>query len=57
MTTRNSKDDAQGLDSTQLDRTLETVSIRLRQNGAESMEIVVCGGSALILTGAVARTT
>ena len=31
--------------------------MRLRANAARPQEIVVCGGSALILTGAVARTT
>lgn len=31
--------------------------MRLRANSAEPVEIVVCGGSALILTGSVARTT
>jgi len=57
MATRNSTNKGQQLDAARLDRALETVSIRLRENGAEPTEIVVCGGSALILTGAVARTT
>jgi hypothetical protein len=47
----------QRLGSDELERAFETVSIRLRDNGAEPSEIVVCGGSALIVTGAVARTT
>ena len=36
---------------------LESLGIRLRQNGSGPFELVVCGGSALILTGAVPRTT
>lgn len=40
-----------------LETALESLSIRLRQNGSEPFELVVCGGSALILTGAVPRTT
>jgi hypothetical protein len=47
----------QELGSDELERALETVSIRLRDNGAEPTEIVVCGGSALIVTGVLARTT
>jgi len=57
MATRDTKNSDQQLDAAQLARALETVSIRLRDNGVEPQEIVVCGGSALILTGAVARTT
>ncbi len=57
MTTRNNHRNDQRLDASRLDRALETVSIRLRDNRGEPQEIVVCGGSALILTGAVARTT
>jgi len=57
MTTRNNVLSDHPLDATQLDRAFETVSIRLRANGVKPHEIVVCGGSALILTGAVARTT
>ena len=57
MTTRNSHHDDHRFDASQLDRALETVSIRLRDNRGKPQEIVVCGGSALILTGAVARTT
>jgi hypothetical protein len=57
MTTRNSHSDDQRLDASRLDRALETVSIRLRENRVKPQEIVVCGGAALILTGAVVRTT
>jgi hypothetical protein len=57
MTTRNSHPDDQQLDASRLDWALETVSMRLRDNRGEPQEIVVCGGSALILTGAVTRTT
>ena len=45
------------LDATELDRALESVAIRLQENLADPLEIVVCGGSALILTGMVTRTT
>ncbi len=44
-------------DASGLVRALETLSMRLRSNSAEPGEIVVCGGSALILTGVVPRTT
>jgi hypothetical protein len=57
MTARDNRNNDQKFDATQLDRAFETISIRLRENGAEPKEIVVCGGSALILTGAVVRTT
>ena len=40
-----------------LETALESLGIRLRQNDSGPLELVVCGGSALILTGAVARTT
>jgi len=50
-------DTSRSLDATQLDRALESVSFRLRENHSEPVEIVVCGGSALILTGTVTRTT
>jgi hypothetical protein len=45
------------LDAPGLSRALETLSMRLRANSADPIEIVVCGGSALILTGEVPRTT
>lgn len=45
------------LDSTALDLALRSLDIRLADNRAEPVEIVVCGGSALILTGMVPRTT
>ena len=40
-----------------LETALESLGIRLRQNDSGPFELVVCGGSALILTGAVSRTT
>lgn len=40
-----------------LEMALESLGIRLRQNDSDPFELVVCGGSALILTGAVPRTT
>ena len=57
MTTRNNHSDERDLGIEALQRALETVSLRLRENGAGPFEIVVCGGSALIITGVVARTT
>ena len=45
------------LDAPRLTQAFEVLSVRLRANAARPQEIVVCGGSALILTGAVARTT
>ena len=56
MTTINTNNGGQ-LDSETLDNAFESVAIRLKQNGADPIEIVVCGGSALILTGMVPRTT
>ena len=49
--------DKLSLNATQLDRALQSVAFRLQENLAQPVEIVVCGGSALILTGTVARTT
>ena len=57
MATRNNTNRSRPFDANRLGRALETVSIRLRDNRGEPHEIVVCGGSALILTGAVARIT
>ena len=57
MTTRDNIHSLQPLGPEELRRALETVSIRLRENGADPIEIVVCGGAALIVTGAVVRTT
>ena len=57
MTTTNTPDNHRQLDSETLDKAFESVAIRLKENGADSIEIVVCGGSALILTGMVPRTT
>jgi hypothetical protein len=45
------------LDGKTLDLALRSLDIRLADNRAEPVEIVVCGGSALILTGMVPRTT
>ena len=47
----------QSFDNQELERALDSLGIRLRQNGTGPYELVVCGGSALILTGAVSRTT
>ena len=45
------------LDRTTLDLAMKSLAIRLSENNAEKIEIVVCGGSALVLTGMVLRTT
>lgn len=45
------------LDRTALDLAMKSLAIRLSENNAEKIEIVVCGGSALVLTGLVPRTT
>jgi len=57
MATTNTSDNHGQLDSETLDKAFESVAIRLKENGADSIEIVVCSGSALILTGMVPRTT
>ena len=54
MATRNIDND---LDASGLTRAFETLTMRLRANAADPQEIVVCGGSALILAGVVSRTT
>ena len=45
------------LDRTALDLAMRSLAIRLEENGSDRVEMVVCGGSALILTGMVPRTT
>lgn len=45
------------LDEPGLSQAFETLAMRLRVNESEPHAIVVCGGSALILTGVVLRTT
>ena len=45
------------LNSDTLNQALELLGIRLRQNNAAPIGIVVCGGSALILTGLIPRST
>lgn len=44
-------------DESSLTQAFETLAMRLRANESEPHAIVVCGGSALILTGVVLRTT
>lgn len=56
MTDRNTPSGAP-LDRDALDRVLRSLAIRLDENLSEPIELVVCGGSALILTGLVARAT
>lgn len=57
MTTINTRDGGGQLDRKALDKAFASVAIRLEQNEADPQEIVVCGGSALILMGLVSRTT
>jgi hypothetical protein len=57
MTTTNTHDEGKQLDRDNLDKALVSLAIRLKENGAAPIEIVVCGGSALILAGLVPRTT
>lgn len=45
------------LDSEALERSLRMLSIRLEENNAPPVELVVCGGSALVLLGMVQRVT
>lgn len=45
------------LGSSGLHKAFELLAIRLQENCARPIEIVVCGGSALILRGLVSRTT
>ena len=45
------------MDAQTLEMAFESVAVRLRENDADPIEIVVCGGTALILTGMVPRTT
>ncbi|HNX33434.1 MAG TPA: DUF6036 family nucleotidyltransferase [Kiritimatiellia bacterium] len=48
---------ASALNGAHLDLALRSLAIRLEENRAEVIELVVCGGSALILTGLIKRTT
>jgi len=41
------------LDKATLDLAMKSLAIRLDQNLSDPVEIVVCGGSALILTGMI----
>ena len=45
------------LDGERLDLALRSLAIRLEEHRADAIELVVCGGTALILTGLVKRTT
>ena len=45
------------LDNETLNRALRSLAFRLKENGGRPVELVVCGGSALILMGLVTRTT
>lgn len=48
---------APALNGAHLDLALRSLAIRLEENRAEVIELVVCGGSALILAGLITRTT
>lgn len=45
------------LNGGQLDLALRSLAIRLDENRADAVELVVCGGTALILSGLIKRTT
>ncbi len=45
------------LDGQSLEQTLQSLSIRLGENDSGPLEIVICGGSALILSELISRTT
>lgn len=45
------------MDKAALDIAMKSLAIRLAENQSAPVEIVVCGGSALILTGMIRRTT
>lgn len=57
MTTRNISIGEGRLDGKTLDKAIESLAIRLKANNSDPFEIVVCGGSALILSGIITRTT
>lgn len=46
-----------GLDNQLLEKALQSLAIRLQENDSGPFEIVICGGSALILSGLITRTT
>ncbi len=56
MTAKNSSISS-SLDREGLTLALRSLAVRLDENRADAIGLVVCGGSALILTGLVARTT
>lgn len=57
MTTRTVVHGFEKLGREGLDKAFEALAIRLRENDAAPVSIVVCGGAALILTQLVSRTT
>jgi len=57
MNTRGKIADQQNFGNEALHKAFQSLAIRLQENRACPVEIVVCGGAALILTGLVARTT
>lgn len=56
MTTINSNKPAP-LDRKAVELAFRSLAVRLDENRAEPIELVVCGGSALIMTGLITRTT
>jgi len=57
MTTRDVIKSHQHLGNDALNNAFQSLALRLQENLARPVEIVVCGGAALILTGLVPRTT
>ncbi|MEA1927588.1 MAG: DUF6036 family nucleotidyltransferase [Candidatus Auribacterota bacterium] len=57
MATIKSRNMDKQLDRKTLNQALELLSIRLEENAADSIELVVCGGSALILSDVIYRLT
>ena len=45
------------LDTSKLDIALQSLAVRLEENNADAVSIVVCGDAALIQTGILSRTT
>ncbi len=57
MATRNNPNVESYLDGEALETVFQSLAIRLQENGSGPFEIVICGGSALILSGLISRTT
>ena len=55
--THTNRSSASAFNGERLDLALRSLAIRLEENRSDAIELVVCGGTALILTGLVKRTT